>query len=69
MGHNQGALFPWRTISGEECSSYFPAGTAQYHINAAISYAVKHYFKASQDWQFIWDEGAELVVDGGFLAQ
>lgn len=63
MGHNQGALFPWRTISGEECSSYFPAGTAQYHINAAIAYAVKQYFKASQDWQFMWNEGAELVVE------
>ncbi|MCW8833889.1 MAG: glycoside hydrolase family 65 protein, partial [Colwellia sp.] len=63
MGHNQGALFPWRTISGEECSSYFPAGTAQYHINAAISYAVKQYFKASQDWQFMWSEGAELVFE------
>lgn len=63
MGHNQGALFPWRTISGEECSSYFPAGTAQYHINAAISYAVQQYFKASQDWQFIWNEGAELVIE------
>jgi len=63
MGHNQGALFPWRTISGEECSSYFPAGTAQYHINAAIAYAVKQYFKASQDWQFMWNEGTELVVE------
>ncbi len=63
MGHEQGALFPWRTISGEECSSFFPAGTAQYHINAAIAYAVKQYFKASDDWQFIWDEGAELVIE------
>jgi alpha,alpha-trehalose phosphorylase len=63
MGHDQGALFPWRTIGGEECSSYFPAGTAQYHINAAIAYAVRQYFKASQDWQFIWDEGAELVIE------
>jgi alpha,alpha-trehalose phosphorylase len=63
MGHEQGALFPWRTISGEECSSFFPAGTAQYHINAAIAYAVRQYFKASDDWQFIWDEGAELVIE------
>lgn len=63
MGHEQGALFPWRTISGEECSSFFPAGTAQYHINAAIAYAVRQYFKASADWQFIWDEGAELVIE------
>jgi len=63
MGHDQGALFPWRTIGGEECSSYFPAGTAQYHINAAIAYAVRQYFNASQDWSFIWNEGAELVVE------
>ncbi|PCH96217.1 MAG: glycosyl hydrolase [Gammaproteobacteria bacterium] len=63
MGHEQGVLFPWRTISGEECSSYFPAGTAQYHINSAVAYAVKHYFSATQDWQFIWDEGAELVFE------
>ncbi len=63
MGHETGALFPWRTIGGEECSSYFPAGTAQYHINAAIAYAVKQYFKATADWQFMLDMGAELVVE------
>lgn len=63
MGHEQGVLFPWRTISGEECSSYFPAGTAQYHINTAIAYAVKSYFSITQDWQFIWNFGAELVVE------
>ena len=30
----RGALFPWRTINGEEASAYYAAGTAQYHINA-----------------------------------
>ena len=35
-----GALFPWRTISGEEASAYYPAGTAQYHINADIAHGV-----------------------------
>ncbi len=42
-----GALFPWRTISGEECSAYYPAGTAQYHINADIIYAVEKYLSAT----------------------
>ena len=37
--NQKGALFPWRTISGEEASAYYAAGTAQYHINAAIAYA------------------------------
>ncbi|ACA85729.1 glycoside hydrolase family 65 protein [Shewanella woodyi] len=63
LGHSKAALFPWRTIGGEECSSYFPAGTAQYHINSAIAYAVKHYFSATKDWEFIWQEGAELAIE------
>ena len=36
----KGAAFPWRTIHGEECSSYWPAGTAAFHINADIADAV-----------------------------
>ena len=39
----RGALYPWRTIGGEEASAYFPAGTAQYHINADIAYAIAKY--------------------------
>ena len=33
----RGAAFPWRTISGEECSGYWPAGTAAFHVNADIA--------------------------------
>ena len=36
----EGAAFPWRTIHGEECSGYWPAGTAAFHINADIADAV-----------------------------
>ena len=39
VGH-KGALYPWRTISGEEASAWYAAGTAQYHINADIAYAM-----------------------------
>ena len=35
-----GAAFPWRTIRGQECSAYWPAGTAGFHINADIADAV-----------------------------
>ena len=38
-----GALFPWRTINGEEASAYYAAGTAQYHINADVSFALAKY--------------------------
>ena len=57
-----GALFPWRTINGEEASAFFPAGTAQYHINAAVMYAVKRYVEVTGDEAFLVDGGAELVL-------
>lgn len=63
MAHKKGALFPWRTIGGEECSSYFPAGTGQYHINAAIAYAVLQYVSATGDNAFLEEGGAELLFE------
>ncbi|MGI9051248.1 MAG: glycoside hydrolase family 65 protein [Ilumatobacteraceae bacterium] len=58
-----GALYPWRTINGEEASAYYAAGTAQYHINAAIAFALKRYLDASGDIVFLAGEGAELLVE------
>lgn len=63
MGHKAGALYPWRTIGGEECSSFFPAGTAQYHINAAIAYAALQYLEATDDKSFAHYGGAELLFE------
>jgi alpha,alpha-trehalose phosphorylase len=58
-----GALYPWRTISGEEASAYYAAGTAQYHINAAIVLALRRYLEASGDIDFLSREGAEILVE------
>lgn len=63
MSHSKGALFPWRTINGEECSGYFPAGTAQYHINADIAHAVKKYVEVTEDHEFLLNYGAEIVFE------
>jgi alpha,alpha-trehalose phosphorylase len=63
MSHEKGALYPWRTIAGDECSAYFPAGTAQYHINADIAYSIKLYFEASGDLDYMAAEGAEIVLE------
>lgn len=63
LAHTTGALYPWRTIGGDECSAFFPAGTAQYHINAAIAYAIRSYFYATDDWQFMLDQGAEMLFE------
>jgi alpha,alpha-trehalose phosphorylase len=63
MGHERGALYPWRTIAGEECSAYFPAGSAQYHINADIAYSIRLYLLATGDFEFMAQQGAEIVLD------
>jgi alpha,alpha-trehalose phosphorylase len=62
LGH-RGAMFPWRTISGEEASAYYAAGTAAYHINADIMYALRKYVQATGDEQFLQDCGAEMLVE------
>ncbi|HEX4214020.1 MAG TPA: glycosyl hydrolase family 65 protein, partial [Candidatus Dormibacteraeota bacterium] len=58
-----GASFPWRTITGAECSSYWPAGTAAFHINADVADAVLRYHAATGDDQFQSEVGVELLVE------
>lgn len=59
----RGALYPWRTIAGEENSAYFPAGTAQVHINADICYGLQQYVKATGDGGFLAEMGAEILFE------
>ena len=62
LGHD-GALFAWRTIDGDECSAYFPAGTAQYHIDGDVAHAVLEYVDATGDRDFLARYGAELLAE------
>jgi alpha,alpha-trehalose phosphorylase len=59
----RGAAFPWRTIAGQECSGYWPAGTAAFHINAAIANAVERYRLITEDEAFEREAGVELLVE------
>jgi len=61
--NQKGALFPWRTINGEEASAYYAAGTAQYHINADIMYALRKYVGATGDEEFLFKYGAEMLIE------
>ena len=61
--NQKGAMFPWRTINGEEASAYYAAGTAQYHINADIIYGLRKYVNATGDEEFLYDYGAEMLVE------
>lgn len=62
IGHATGALYPWRTIAGGECSSHYPTGSAQYHINGDIAYALALYVAATGDEDFR-AEAAEMLFE------
>ena len=59
----RGAAFPWRTIRGDEASAYFQAGTAQFHINADIAYAIRRYTDVRGESHFLAEAGAEMLVE------
>jgi alpha,alpha-trehalose phosphorylase len=58
-----GAAYAWRTIRGQECSGYWPAGTAAFHINADIADAILRYLDATQDTDFERGIGLEILVE------
>ena len=61
--NEHGVLFPWRTINGEEASAYYAAGTAQYHINADVCFALAKYVRATGDIEFLHREGVDIAVE------
>ena len=63
LGHKKGALFPWRTITGTECSGYFVSGSAAYHINADIAYAFVNYYITTGDLDFMREVGFEVLLE------
>lgn len=63
LGHKKGAAYAWRTINGDECSAYFPAGTAQYHLNGDIAYSFIQYYLVTGDFEFIKEFGLEVVIE------
>ena len=58
----RGAAFPWRTIAGQECSGYWPAGTAAFHVNADIAVAAVRYVDATGDEEFARGPGMDLLA-------
>ncbi len=63
MGQKRGACYAWRTISGIECSGYFPAGSAQYHLSADIAHAMMAHYEMHDDVDMLADFGAEVIFE------
>ncbi len=59
----KGALYPWRTINGDESSAFFPAGTAQFHINSDIVWGLKEYLLNTGDTSILHEGGAEMLFE------
>ena len=59
----EGAAFPWRTIRGQECSAYWPAGTAAWHVNADIAMAFERYRTVTGDESLESECGLEVLVE------
>ena len=59
----EGAAFPWRTIHGEECSAYWPAGTAAWHVNAVIAMAFERYRVVTGDDSLEEECGLAVLVE------
>jgi trehalose/maltose hydrolase-like predicted phosphorylase len=59
----KGAAFPWRTIAGEECSAYWPAGTAAWHVNADIAVSLERYRIVTGDHTLEAESGLAVLVE------
>ncbi len=58
-----GAAFPWRTIAGHECSGYWPASTAAFHVNADVALAFDRHRQLTGDTELEREIGVELLVE------
>ena len=58
-----GAAFPWRTIRGQECSGYWPAGSAALHVNADIAVSALRYVTWTGDDEVERDVALPLLVE------
>lgn len=59
----RGAAFAWRTIRGEECGGYWPAGTAAFHVNADIAVAAARQVRWTGDADFDRECALPLLVE------
>jgi alpha,alpha-trehalose phosphorylase len=63
LGVMEGAKIPWRSMDGHELSPYFPAGSAQLHINSDIAYGFILYTETTGDHTLLKEGGFELLIE------
>lgn len=58
-----GAMFSWNSMNGEECGIVFEAASGQLHLNNAVAFAIAHYYRATDDRDFMYGPGAEILFE------
>src|SRR6056300_1020341 len=56
------ALYPMVTMNGEECHNEWEITFEEIHRNAAIAYGVYNYIRHTEDWSYLAEAGAEVLL-------
>jgi maltose phosphorylase len=57
-----GACFPIATSDGTESCTLWQHASLQFQPTTSVAYAIWHYTKITQDWDFLDTKGAELLI-------
>ncbi len=59
----EGSCYPMVTIDGTESCGVWQHGNLEIHVTAAVAYAVWHYVLNTNDKEFLYEYGAELLIE------
>lgn len=60
----KGARYPWQSaIDGTEQCSLWEYADNEVHITADVAFAVMHYYKATNDEDFLYNYGVEILLE------
>ena len=57
-----GACYPMSTLDGSECGNWWTHGNIEIHVSAAIPYGIWHYVNVTNDEDYLYDQGLEILI-------
>ncbi|MBN1350379.1 glycoside hydrolase family 65 protein [candidate division KSB1 bacterium] len=59
-----GAMYPWESDrNGHEACSLWEFAELEVHVVADVAYGIRHYMAATQDFEFLYDFGTEMLIE------
>jgi len=59
----RGACYPIATLNGEEGCNLWQHASLQFHPSTSVAYGIAHYVNISGDTEFLYEHGAEMLVE------